>query len=163
MTVRVDGLRWWDLPAVRALEEAAFAPDDWSVETFWSELAQRPHRHYVVAHEGADDADGAAIVGYAGLAWAGDEAYVQTIAVAASHRGRRLGAALLRELLAEAVRRGCATVDLEVRATDPVAQGLYAKAGFVPIARRKRYYAATGEDALVMRCGDPGAGVAALS
>ena len=155
--MRIGVLRWWDLPEVRALEEACFAPDDWSVETFWSELAQGAHRHYVVAR------DDAAIVGYAGLASGVDEAYVQTIAVAESHRGRRLGAALLRELLAEAVRRRCATVDLEVRAGDPVAQGLYAKAGFVPIGRRRRYYAATGEDALVMRCSDPAAGAVALS
>ncbi|HVU75046.1 MAG TPA: ribosomal protein S18-alanine N-acetyltransferase [Mycobacteriales bacterium] len=153
----IERLRWWDLPHVRALEAACFAPDDWSVETFWSELAQGATRHYVVARQGAD------IVGYAGLASSHDEAYVQTIAVAESHRGRRLGAALLRDLLAEAVRRRSATVDLEVRANDPVAQGLYAKAGFIPIGRRRRYYAATGEDALVMRCGDPAAGAAALS
>ena len=157
MSVRVERLRWWDLPGVRALEEAAFAPDDWSVETFWSELAQGDTRHYVVAR------DGAALVGYAGLAVGVDEAYVQTIAVAQSHRGRKLGAGLLRELLAEAGRRGARHVDLEVKATDAVAQGLYTKAGFIPIGRRKRYYAATGEDALVMRCGDPAAGVAALS
>ena len=164
-SVRIDRLRWWDLPEVRALEEACFAPDDWSAETFWSELAQGEHRHYVVAREtGETERDTAGeIVGYAGLASVLDEAYVQTIAVAAPERGRGLGGALLRALLLEATRRSCSTVDLEVRAGDPVAQGLYAKAGFVPIARRRRYYAATGEDALVMRCADPAAGVGALS
>jgi ribosomal-protein-alanine N-acetyltransferase len=155
--LRIERLRWWDLPAVRALEQQCFAPGDWSAETFWSELAQGETRHYLLARDVAE------VVGYAGLAAGDGEAYVQTIAVAASHRGRRLGAALLRELLTEADRRGASTVDLEVRAGDPVAQGLYAKAGFVPIGRRRRYYAATGEDAVVMRCGDPARGAAALS
>jgi ribosomal-protein-alanine N-acetyltransferase len=153
-------MRWWDIPGVCELEVAAFAPDDWSAETFWGELAQGPHRHYVVLR---DDADPSGVLGFAGLAVAGVDGYVQTIAVAASHRGRGLGARLLRELLAEAVRQGCPAVDLEVRAGDPVAQGLYVKAGFVPIGRRRRYYTATGEDALVMSCADPAAGVAALS
>ena len=52
---------------------------------------------------------------------------MQTMAVAPAAQGQGLGARLLRALLEEAERRGQRTVRLEVRADNPVAQGLYAR------------------------------------
>ena len=50
-----------------------FTEDAWTDAMFWSELAERDSRHYVVA--AADDD----LAGYAGLcAYASGEAYVQT-------------------------------------------------------------------------------------
>lgn len=161
MTVSTRPLRWWDLPAVLAIERDLFAPDDWSVETFWSELAQGELRHYEVL-----EAQGR-LLGYAGLAVAGRppsvEAYVQTMAVTASARGQGHGATLLRCLLEAAVRRGATAVLLEVRTDNAVAQGLYARAGFLPQGVRRGYYQPSGADALVMLLDDPVAGLAALA
>jgi [ribosomal protein S18]-alanine N-acetyltransferase len=42
-------------------------------------------------------------------------------------------------------------VFLEVRADNPVAQGLYASRGFAVVGRRPRYYQPDGVDAIVMR------------
>jgi ribosomal protein S18 acetylase RimI-like enzyme len=57
---------------------------------------------------------------------------------------------LLDALLAEAERRGCTEVLLEVRADNAAAIGLYAARGFVTISTRRRYYA-DGADALILR------------
>ena len=40
MTVRLTRMRWWQLPAVMALEEELFESDSWSKRLFLSELAQ---------------------------------------------------------------------------------------------------------------------------
>lgn len=142
---RVRRMRWWDVPAVHALEVATF-PDPWTAETFWSELAHVPSsRHYVVAEAGEE------VVGYAGLVATGHQADVQTLAVAADRRGAGLGRVLLDELLAEARRRDAGEVLLEVRAENVAAQALYARAGFEQIAVRRGYYRPGGTDALVLR------------
>jgi len=155
-------LRWWDLPAVLDLETALFAPDEWSVETFWSELAlvARGEREYLAL------LDGATVLGYGGLAATGRkhavEAYVQTLGVAPDAQGRGLGRLLLRGLLERAAERGAAVVGLEVRTDNTVAQGLYARAGFLPQGVRRGYYQPSGADALVMLLDDPAGGAAAL-
>ena len=136
-------MRWWDVPAVHALEVRLFDPDQWSPEVFWSELAAG--RHYVVA-----ELDGA-VVGYAGLAVAGTEGDVQTVAVSPDAQGRGLGRLLLDALLDEAARQGATSVLLEVRADNPSAIGLYERAGFERIAVRRRYYQPGGIDAHVTR------------
>ncbi len=143
--VTLRPLRWWDLPAVLALEADLFPQDAWSPGMFWSELADPWLRRYVVAE------DDGAVVGYAGLAVVGDQADVQTIAVARSHWARGVGTVLLADLLAEAERRGCERVLLEVRVDNDRAQRLYHRFGFVGIGVRRGYYQPANVDALVMR------------
>ncbi|WP_344863237.1 ribosomal protein S18-alanine N-acetyltransferase [Planomonospora alba] len=134
-----------DLPEVMELERATFPADAWSEGMLRGELADQPRtRHYVVAV-----ADGR-IVGYAGLAAAGDQADVQTIAVAAGRRRAGIGGAMLSELLAEARRRGARSVFLEVRADNPDAQAVYDRFGFERIGLRRAYYA-DGIDAIIMK------------
>ena len=138
-------MRWWDVPAAHAIETGLF-PDPWSVETFWSELAQVPAtRHYLVAEDGGE------VVGYAGIVATGHQADVQTLAVSGARQGRGLGAELLRALLDEAGRRGAGEVLLEVRAENQAAQQLYARHGFERIGVRRGYYRPGGTDAFVLR------------
>ena len=135
-----------DVPAALMIEYELFPEDAWSEAMLLSELAEQPRtRHYVVVL-----ADGE-IVGYGGLAAAADQADVQTIGVRTAFQGRGLGAALLTELLDEAVRRLCTAVFLEVRADNPKAQKMYEKFGFDVVGVRKRYYQPSGVDAIVMR------------
>lgn len=155
----VRPLRWWDLPAVLDLERALFAPDDWSPETWWGELAQAA----IGARCCLGVLEGDRLVGYGGLATQGEAAYVQTIGVAPAAQGRGLGRVLLRALLTAAEDAGATSVGLEVRADNAVAQSLYARAGFVPRGVRRGYYQPSGADALVMTLGDPAGGLAALS
>lgn len=142
--VTLRPMRWWDVAPAAAMEKALFPQDAWSAESFWSELARYDSRHYVVAERHG------ALVGYAGLAAAAGEADVLTVAVDAAEQGRGVGRRLLRELLAEADRRGCADVLLEVRGGNGPAVALYERHGFERVGVRRRYYA-DGEDAIVMR------------
>ena len=142
-----------DLAAIMAIERATFATDAWSAATMAGEL-DSPHTHYLVVE---DDARPDAVVAYAGLLapQGASEADIQTIAVVEEARGTGLGRALMRDLIAEADRRGATEVFLEVRADNPAAQGLYRSLGFEQIATRPRYYQPDGVDALVMRLGLP--------
>lgn len=58
---------------------------------------------------------------------------------------------MLIELVSTAREVGCPDVLLEVRQSNEAAQRLYARHGFVTIGRRRRYYQAPPEDAVVMR------------
>jgi ribosomal protein S18 acetylase RimI-like enzyme len=55
---------------------------------------------------------------------------IHDIAVSPEHRGQGIGGALLDAVKAEAVRRGCCKVTLEVRADNLLAQQLYRRVGF---------------------------------
>src|SRR4051812_17553812 len=143
-------MRWWDIEAVMTLERELFSEDAWGDTMFWSELAQRDTRYYIVATEKDK------IIGYAGLcAYARDTSYVQTIAVAPAWQGKGLGTRLLETLLAEADRRGCRQVDLEVRADNETAIQLYERHGFARVGLRRAYYQPSGADAVVMHRDGP--------
>ena len=96
---------------------------------------------------------GPQLLGYAGLYHAGGltSADLLTIATVPAARGRGLASRMLAELVDTARKAGCPDVLLEVRQSNQTAQGLYARHGFVPIGRRRRYYQAPPEDAVVMR------------
>lgn len=142
-------MRWWDIEVLPSIEHGLFGADAWSAEQFWSELAGVPaSRWYVVAAEAGPA--GEEVVGYAGLAYAADVGDVQTMAVRPDRQGRGLGGLLIDALLAEAARRGCAEVFLEVRRDNAPARALYDRRGFTQVAVRSRYYG-DGTDALVLR------------
>jgi len=149
VTAALREMRWWDIDPVLELEKDLFPEDAWSRGMFWSELAHArgaaATRRYLVAEE-----DGR-LVGYAGLASAGELADVQTIAVARDHWGTGLGGRLLTELLQAATAFECAEVMLECRVDNDRAQKLYERYGFEPIGFRRGYYQPGNVDALVMR------------
>ncbi|MGH3872258.1 MAG: ribosomal protein S18-alanine N-acetyltransferase [Pseudonocardiaceae bacterium] len=123
------------------LEQQLFDGDDpWGQEAFVEALAAG--HHYLVARQ-----DGC-LVGYAGMARAGSEAEVHTLAVDPVHQGRGIGRALLRAILAHAAG---ATVFLEVRTDNESAIQLYRSEGFVVIGTRRGYYRPSGADAFTMR------------
>ncbi|WP_258368543.1 ribosomal protein S18-alanine N-acetyltransferase [Curtobacterium sp. MCBD17_013] len=151
MSWRIRAARPDDLDAVMRLERTSFPTDAWSTAQMREEF-RSPYGHYVVA-ETTDEAPEPVLVGYAGFSSlpGGHDGDVQTIAVAADHRGQGLGRALFRELLDEAARRDVREVFLEVRADNPVAQAMYRSFGFEAIGTRPRYYQPDDVDALVMR------------
>jgi [ribosomal protein S18]-alanine N-acetyltransferase len=143
--VTVRELEWTDLPTLAAMEQALFADDAWSEQTWRAELAGRPRRDYVVAR--ADDA----IVGYAGLDVSGDVADVMTLATSPAQQRKGIGRLLLDDLVRRAAARGCDSLILEVRADNEAARNLYERNGFHVISVRRRYYQPGDVDALVMR------------
>lgn len=151
MTAVLREMRWWDIEPVFELEKVLFPDDTWSRGMFWSDLAHargpEATRRYVVA----EDPESGRIIGYGGLAAAGDVADVQTIAVAREHWGTGLGALLLTELLRAATSFECDQVMLECRVDNIRAQKLYERFGFEAIGFRRGYYQPGNVDALVMR------------
>ena len=126
-----------DAPEVAALERELFGRDAWSEQVVTATLARGT---VLVAHD--DDA----LVGYVVLNGAGDVSDLERIAV--RHDRQRAGVATA--LLDTALRAAASErVLLEVRADNFAALAFYARAGFVEIDRRRRYYR-DGADAIVL-------------
>ena len=175
---RAPGLREMaagDLEAVARIEGELFGAEAWSRDLLAAELAashgpMADRRYVVVESEESDgDGDGDAydpadcavgtgshgprLLGYAGLYHAGGltSADLLTIATVPAVRGRGIASLMLTELVSTAREMSCPDVLLEVRQSNETAQRLYTRHGFVPIGRRRRYYQAPPEDAVVMR------------
>lgn len=94
--------------------------------------------------------DTQAILAY-GCVWAiVDEAHITILAVHPAHRHQGLGQLMLWGLLRSAIDRELARATLEVGVTNTAAIQLYEQFGFQTAGRRKKYYATTGEDALIL-------------
>ena len=135
-----------DVPAVAAIERDSFS-SPWPRQAFLDEL-----RHHAIARCRVvrQEPDGQ-VLGYTCCWVVGEELMINNVAVAAGHRGRGVGRALLQRALEEAAAEGCRVAWLEVRPSNDTAIHLYETLGFSTVARRRRYYSDTQEDALVMR------------
>ena len=142
-SVALREVRWQDLAALADLENDLFGDEAWSLPTWWGELAARPRREYLLAH------DDEGITGYAGLDHAGEVSDVMTLAVVARARGSGLGRMLLEELIGRSRAAGARRVLLEVRADNEPALGLYTARGFGRVSTRRGYYPG-GVDASVL-------------
>ena len=135
----------FDVPALVGIEKEVFPESPWSAAQFREELSGVPKsRRYLVAHEQG------VIVGYAGVALAGDVADIHNIAVIPSYRKRGIASQLLDELERWAISKGVTALMLEIREGNQEAFPLYQKRGYAVISRRDNYYA-PGIHALIMR------------
>jgi len=75
---------------------------------------------------------------------------IENVVIARGMRRFGLGSLLLEHLLKAARNQGIRRVFLEVRESNVAARMLYEKAGFVTNGRRKGYYRAPEEDALLL-------------
>jgi ribosomal-protein-alanine N-acetyltransferase len=142
--VVIEPLRRKHLAGIMPIEQAAY-PKPWTLNVFHSEIEmmRRGERTYLVARQGAT------VLGYAGMLYAGDDAHITNIAVASQHQRRGLATRLLAELAWAAIRRGSTGLTLEVRVSNTGAQALYRRFGFESAGVRKNYYENV-EDAIVM-------------
>lgn len=90
------------------------------------------------------------VVGYISYIVIGDEADLVNIAVLPEYRGKKVGQALLHELVMDADSRELQYIHLEVRASNRVAINLYTKYGFIPVGVSKNHYSNPTEDAIRM-------------
>ncbi|NLF34694.1 MAG: ribosomal protein S18-alanine N-acetyltransferase [Clostridiales bacterium] len=130
------------LPAVAALERACFS-HPWTEAMLLEELRGEAALYLVAAGE-----DGT-VLGYAGMRAVAGEGYLHNVAVAASARRQGVADALIGALCRHG-RAGLAFLTLEVRASNAAAVALYEKHGFAVVGRRKNYYDAPRQDALLM-------------
>jgi [ribosomal protein S18]-alanine N-acetyltransferase len=90
------------------------------------------------------------IVGFVVAREMADEVHVNNVAVRPEYRRHGTGARLLRDVLTWARTKRVKQAVLEVRAENTAAQRLYQSCGFQAIGRRRRYYKAPVEDAVLM-------------
>lgn len=131
-----------NVAAVAALERACFA-QPWSEDLLAEEL-YNDMASYIVAVDGEER-----VMGYAALSAVLDEGSLDRIAVFPEYRRRGVAGALLEAFLRFG-RAHLAFLTLEVRASNAAAIGLYHRYGFQEVGRRKNYYAAEHEDAILM-------------
>ena len=89
-------------------------------------------------------------VGFLAAIFSGEELEVLNIAVLPDSRRKGIASQLLEAALAAARNSGALQVWLEVRASNTGAAAFYERNGFLPSGRRKNYYTAPREDAVVL-------------
>lgn len=131
------------IPDVLKVERVSFLTP-WSDHAFTYEILYNELSYYTVAL--LDDV----VVGYAGMWMILDEAHVTNVAVAPTHRNRKIGRLLMQQLMNKAVQNGINRMTLEVRPSNAYARRLYKSLGFKELGVRKNYYTDTNEDAIIM-------------
>jgi ribosomal-protein-alanine N-acetyltransferase len=144
LLIRRAGLA--DVPAIWAIEKASF-PTPWSRWSFLGELGHG-NSHTLVA--GPASPLPWQTWGYLIFWVVLDEMHILNLAVHPEHRRRGIARRLLAEGLAQARELGAELAWLEVRTSNLAAQALYESFGFKEVGRRRRYYADTQEDALLL-------------
>jgi len=143
MSFRIVPMTAAHLPQVAALEKLCFPADPWSEALFRNAL-DSPNAAVLLAEGG-----NGSIWGYAVLSVVLDEGNLDNIAVAPEARRRGVGDALLSAFVGFG-RDRLSALTLEVRASNVAAIALYEKHGFAAVGRRKNYYDAPREDAVLM-------------
>jgi ribosomal-protein-alanine N-acetyltransferase len=134
-----------DIPLLVGMEKSIYPESPWSAAQFREELAGVPRtRKYIVAQ------DQKRIIGYAGIAIAGDVADIHTLTVLPDFRRRGIASEMLRQLEEWAISKKVTALMLEMREGNEQAQPLYEKYGYRIISRRDNYYAPKIH-ALIMR------------
>lgn len=140
MTVR-------DLDAVMAIEAQAYG-HPWTRGNFIDSLAASYLAEVLESSQQG-------VFGYYMAMPGVDELHLLNITVAPACQGRGWGSLLLDAVQQQARELGLSTLWLEVRQSNPRAQALYQRRGFVAVGLRRGYYPAgqAREDAVVMRLG----------
>jgi ribosomal-protein-alanine N-acetyltransferase len=139
----VRGMCEADLAVVMRIELASYSVP-WTETTFRG-LLRREDAELIVVEAEAQPA------GYAVFWQVLDQAELGNVAVDPQWRRRGVGRRLVREVLERARKRGVRELFLEVRPSNQNARALYEELGFSAVGRRRAYYQAPVEDAVVMR------------
>ena len=145
MKVRIMPMEPDHLDQVTALEKICVPEDPWSRRVFEDSLANESSAALLARTQEGE------LLGYIFFTVVLDEGSVDNIAVAPAARRQGIAEALMNACHQLARQRGAAFLLLEVRPSNRSAAALYEKLGYREIGRRKDYYDAPKEDAIVMR------------
>ena len=137
-----------DLDEILAIERASFKTP-WTRLMFVAELKKDGISYIYVGRP--KDINDRSILGYIVFWHLGEEAQIANIATHPGHLRRCVGEKILKFSLQKIKELGAIEVFLEVRVNNIAARNLYEKSGFENFGIRKKYYADTGEDAIIMR------------
>ena len=132
------------IPQIEEIERECFSRP-WTAEQLKSQMRDAQHEFIAAVDDGR-------VLGYVGLMYVLDEGYISNVAVHPAARRQGIGDALIDALAAKAEELELAFLTLEVRESNTPAIALYSKHGFHPVGKRKNYYDAPKEDAVLMTC-----------
>jgi ribosomal-protein-alanine N-acetyltransferase len=144
--IAIEHMTEHDLLAVVQIEEGS-GLSPWGWDAYHKELQSPEDVIMLVARA---DSAGDAVVGFIVSRLIGSELHVYNVAVRPEFRRRGIAAGLIEAALEWGQRNGAALAFLEVREGNSAAQSLYRGCGFQVAGRRRQYYAAPVEDALLM-------------
>ncbi|MCC0637178.1 MULTISPECIES: ribosomal protein S18-alanine N-acetyltransferase [unclassified Clostridioides] len=140
--VKIEEMTIKDIDEVFEVEKNCFE-DYWSKESFRKELSNEVAKYIVAKLDGK-------VVGYVGIWLILDEGHINNVAVHSDYRGKKIGDKLIKRLVDLCKDNNIASMTLEVRASNKIAQNLYRKYGFKMGGIRKEYYNDNKEDAIIM-------------
>jgi [ribosomal protein S18]-alanine N-acetyltransferase len=132
-----------DIPRIVEIERSSYA-DPWKENLFTGALGADGKYLFV-------DEQRKELAGYVVFEPVLDEGHITNLAVDKKYRGRGIATGLLNKVLDLAEELNVKSIFLEVKESNEAAKKLYSKFGFKQIARRKSYYSAVNEDALILR------------
>ncbi len=142
----IEAMRVEDVDQVLAIERTSFTMP-WSKNLFLTEFKNPLFSFMLVA---LSDPLQRTVAGYS-VCWVlADELHILDLAVKPDCRRQGIARRLALESLAQAHERGARKAYLEVRESNIPAQQLYESLGFTRAAKRRDYYDAPPEDAIVM-------------
>ena len=144
MEIRIVDVSAEHIPQIEEIEHECFSRS-WTAEQLSSQMRDAQHEFIAAVDDGR-------VLGYVGLMHVLDEGYISNVAVHPEARRQGIGDALIDALAAKATELELAFLTLEVRESNAPAIALYAKHGFHPVGKRKNYYDAPKEDAVLMTC-----------
>jgi len=139
---RIRGMTRLDVPRVHEIECACFR-SPWSKLSLFGEL-RNDVAHYLVY-----ESDGV-LCGYAGMWVLFDEAHMTNVAILEEYRRKGRAKRLMLTMMELASELGAEKMTLEVRESNLIAQHLYQTLDFSQNGYRPRYYADSGEGALLL-------------
>lgn len=142
--IKIAPMQKSDIENVLKIEEQAYGEHHWSKDSFFGELSN-DLAHYYCAFDNHNN-----LLGYAGFWMVIDEAHITTIAITPEMKRKKIGEALLNQILTDCYKNLIKYITLEVRVSNISAINLYEKYGFKSLGTRKGYYQNNNEDALIM-------------
>ena len=124
------------------IESASFLCP-WTARSFAEEVVRPVSRLFAMKDSGC-------LIGYICFWVCAGEIQLMKMAIHPGMRGKGFGFLLLTRMVDDGRSEQAEKVWLEVRTSNGAARGLYAKAGFREVGRRRGYYSHGQEDAIVM-------------
>lgn len=137
----VSQIEYRHIKEIAKLEKECFSTP-WSEQTI--EDAFKTGTRFFVAEKNNS------VLGYVGISAIWDEGYITNVAVFPEVRQQGVASALLNSLFEFAKEKSLSFISLEVRESNNAAISLYQKFGFKTEGKRKNFYSAPQEDALIM-------------
>jgi len=131
-----------DIPGIIEIEKVSFS-EPWDAQLFLDAIGSED-KYLFIAQIGKS------ITGYIVFEKVLDEGHITNLAVGRDRQRKGIATELVNTALDLAKSLKIKEIFLEVRESNEAAKKLYSKFGFEQIGRRKKYYSAANEDALIL-------------